>query len=227
MWAQLPKEVKMEMLSLFASVRALGQETRNTGGKSTITVGKSVRLPDGRMFEVMANVGDGGAMKLREDGTARDITKEDSAIDAMLQAGFLTPEQAKGPDFQIPLPGGKKMTVKDARRQMYQALGAKDEITPRITVDLVRPGEKIVYMTDGLRDEFTDAAGTFDAAKASAYFDAGKSAKENAVRLNGEAAKGPKHDDKAVLIKERLESAVLEDDEDVEELSPEDLQEVA
>ncbi len=235
MWSGLPDEVRQEMIVLFKTARALSEEVAATKGYSTMTVGKSVLSPDGKMYEVAANIGDSGGLKIREDGTAVEITKEDSSLDEAIAAGLLTPEEAKNPKHEVKASNGepiidprtnKPVTVSLLRRGMYQALGKKN-IVPRITVTLVRPGEKIVYLTDGARDEIVDADGNFDAAAAAKLTKPEVSTVENAKRLLEAAAKGPKKDEITVLVKERTHAIESVSDDDEIELSESDIIEAA
>lgn len=229
MWSSLPDALKVQMVALYETVGKLNGDVRATKGLTTLTLGKTVELPDGRMFEVVANVGDSGAFKVRADGSASELTQEDSTLDQALSMGLLTPEEAQDPDHLVTLPGGAKAPVSKLRAGMYQALGGELD-SPRISVTEIRPGEKVVYVTDGVRDiRAFESDGHFDAAKAAealaaedgenlASALAGKSTdierqqktdwglEKARAELAGKAPdkrKRPKEDEKTVLVKER------------------------
>lgn len=232
MWEKAPREVQDVMLTFFEATRALDEEVAKTGGKTTVTIGRSVRVGD-KVYEVVANVGDSGVMKVREDGSARSLIEEDSMLRRLVIEGLMTPEQARDPKYIFSF-AGQKMTIPDLRRKMDQAVGmyhVEDErvrrATPRITAHEIRPGESVVYMTDGLRDEM-ETEGEFDPAEAAQVMQSARSAKENAIALNDRAARGKKYDDKAVIVKERFQSAeVSSEGDDVVEIDAADVLEDA
>ncbi len=228
MWKATPDALKKEMLALYRAVELLNADVAKTGGKTTLTLGKTVAI-NGRSYEIVVNVGDSGAFKVRADGTARELTEEDSALDQALSMGLLKPEEAKNPDHVVAI-GSSKIPVAKLRAGMYQALGG-EIASPRVSVTEIRPGEKVVYLTDGVRDiPAFETDGRFDPAKAAESFSgqdgenlasilAGKSvAIERAQKtawgieaaraeINGTnpSAKKPKQDEKTVLVKEMIE----------------------
>ncbi len=230
MWDAMPSALKPEALALYRSVDRLSDDVRQTSGMTTLTLGKTVALPGGRMFEVVVNVGDSGAFKVRADGSAYELTDEDSALDGVLSAGLLTPEEAKNPDHKVRVGPNKEVTVSYLRRAMHQALGGI-VASPRLSVVEIRPGEKVVYATDGVRDiRAFETDGHFDPAKAAAkMFDSHErnpasalaeaavdvergekdawgieSARAEIAGTKPDVSKKPKQDEKTVLVKERL-----------------------
>jgi serine/threonine protein phosphatase PrpC len=222
-WGSLDSALKQEALTLFKTVQKLGEKVAETGGMTTVTLGRTVSLPDGRMFEVIANIGDSGAMKIDAEGRAADVTKEDSTVDQAISMGMLTKEQAANPNHLVKV-GSKEVPVSKLRRGMYQALGMKGQVpVPRMSIVEIKPGDKMVYATDGIRDEISDEYGNFDAKKAASVLGSG-----NAENLMKEAEKGSKKDEKTILIKERFATAeVLEDADEVVELDEGDIIEAA
>jgi serine/threonine protein phosphatase PrpC len=224
LWEALDPALKQEVVALFKTVQKLGEKVAETGGMTTVTLGRTVSLPDGRMFEVIANIGDSGAMKIDAEGNAADVTKEDSTVDQAISMGMLTREQAADPNHLVKV-GSKEVPVSKLRRGMYQALGMKGQVpVPRMSIVEIKPGDKMVYATDGIRDEISDEYGNFDAKKAAAAMGEG-----GAELLMREAEKGTKKDEKTVLIKERFATAeVLEElAEDEVELDEGDIIEAA
>lgn len=218
MWGNLPDKVQRTLLALYTTAKGVNGEVVKTGGLTTMTVGKTVEMPDGRAYEITASIGDSGAIKLREDGSVSELTVEDSSLSDAVAAGFISPEEAKNPDHVVKMHGkevtdpktGKPLTVKLLRRGMSQALGQKG-IEPHMTVNLVREGESVVYMSDGLRDEILGDDGFFDPEKAASVMAPNSSPLEKAKALNTEASKGTKGDEKSIVVKERLHTLSNED----------------
>lgn len=238
----LPQEVQMTMLALNRSVKELNPIVLSTGGKTTITAGRTVELPDGRTFEVIAQLGDSGVVKVSEDGTVKDVAPEDTFVDELVEAGEITPEQAKDPNFvytgkhaevvrqQL---DGQEPTIKNIGRIATQALGNEYVVRPRMLVEETKPGDGYYFMSDGLRDVIRDKKGDLDLRRIGQVVDKSKNPKEACANLNAEAVrKDSKFDDKGVVAKVRsLEKISPEElkpeDEDVEEISAEDVEEVA
>lgn len=237
----LPADVQIEAIAMRKALKEINPKVQETGGKTTATLGKTIETSDGRHYEVIANMGDGGAFKMKADGSIEDLTTEDSAVNWLVENGVITAEQASDPDYEVK----KGQRVRDLRKVNTRALGMKDEpglsFEPEIVVTELEPGDKIVYVTDGLRDiDIFRTDEQFDPQKAAEYIakaggaenlasilnDAAVS-RESEIKKSGEKAK---MDEKTVLVKERLASAEgleLVDDEDILELDDSDLQEVA
>lgn len=218
-WRGHDPAVQREIIALYRTFLKLSEAVRETGGKTTATLGKTVELPDGRRFEVVANVGDSGATLFGADGLMEEITEEDSALDYMLAAGVLTPEQARDPEHKV-----GKMTVRELKRTMYQALGKKPDpeepLVPRLAVRELHPGDSVLYSTDGIRDVIADEDGEFDAVRAH------KSVEEGGLgQLVDEAMRGAKKDECTALRKEIY--AAAEEDDGLVEINAEDVVEDA
>ncbi|MBI2797166.1 MAG: Stp1/IreP family PP2C-type Ser/Thr phosphatase [Gemmatimonadetes bacterium] len=83
---------------------------------------------------ILAQVGDSRAYLIR-DGVARQITKDQSLIQKLVEAGELTPEEAE---------------QSERRNIILQALGPESNIKTDITVQQVRKGDTLVLCSDGL-----------------------------------------------------------------------------
>ena len=83
---------------------------------------------------VLAQVGDSRAYLIR-DGIARQITKDQSLIQKLVEAGELTPEEAE---------------QSERRNIILQALGPEANIKVDLTVQQVRKGDTLVLCSDGL-----------------------------------------------------------------------------
>jgi protein phosphatase len=82
----------------------------------------------------LAQVGDSRAYLIR-DGIARQITKDQSLIQKLVEAGELTPEEAE---------------MSERRNIILQALGPEANIKVDLTVQQVRQGDTLVLCSDGL-----------------------------------------------------------------------------
>ena len=82
----------------------------------------------------VAQVGDSRAYLIR-DGLARQITKDQSLIQKLVEAGELTPEEAE---------------QSERRNIILQALGPEAHIKVDLTVQQIRTGDLIVLCSDGL-----------------------------------------------------------------------------
>jgi protein phosphatase len=85
-----------------------------------------------RLFVVQ--VGDSRAYMVR-DGLARQITKDQSLMQRLVEAGELTPEEAE---------------VSDRRNIILQALGPEAQITVDLTHQQLRRGDTLILCSDGL-----------------------------------------------------------------------------
>ena len=98
---------------------------------------------------ILAQVGDSRAYLIR-DGVARQITKDQSLIQKLVEAGELTPEEAE---------------QSERRNIILQALGPESNIKTDLTVQLLRKGDVLVLCSDGLSglvkpDQISDAVNT-------------------------------------------------------------------
>lgn len=83
---------------------------------------------------ILAQVGDSRAYLIR-DGVARQLTKDQSLIQKLVEAGELTPEEAE---------------QSERRNIILQALGPEANIKTDLTVQLLRKGDVLVLCSDGL-----------------------------------------------------------------------------
>ena len=82
----------------------------------------------------MVQVGDSRAYMVR-DGQARQLTKDQSLMQRLVEAGELTPEEAE---------------VSDRRNIILQALGPEAHITVDLTHQQLRQGDTLILCSDGL-----------------------------------------------------------------------------
>lgn len=82
----------------------------------------------------LVQVGDSRAYMVR-DGAARQLTKDQSLMQRLVEAGELTPEEAE---------------VSDRRNIILQALGPEAQVTVDITHQQIRRGDTLILCSDGL-----------------------------------------------------------------------------
>jgi len=229
-----PKEVQIAMLTMHRAIQELNPAVLKSGGQTTISAGITVELPDGRVFEIIGHLGDGGVVKVEEDGTATELVAEDSAIDLLLTLGEITPEQAKNPEFvyQGTKEQLKGKNIRELGRITTQSLGDPSMIPmPRVVATELKPGQSCVFVTDGQKDEIVDKEGNFDTKKIGKMVYESETPSEACKKINNEASKGPKRDDKGIVVlsrkvsSEEIETAE-ETEEEPEEISAEDLEEI-
>lgn len=112
------------------------------GMGTTVTI---AGLLGDRLF--LVQVGDSRAYLVR-DRVARQITKDQSLMQRLIEAGELTPEEAE---------------VNDRRNIILQALGPEGQVTVDLTHQQVRRGDTLILCSDGLSgvvkaDEFAALA---------------------------------------------------------------------
>lgn len=78
-------------LALIEALKSATPDIEATKGKTTACVGVLHETPDGTRFAIVANVGDSGAFKRREDGEMVPLTHEDSLYEYLVAEGALTP----------------------------------------------------------------------------------------------------------------------------------------
>ena len=89
----------------------------------------------------LAQVGDSRAYLIR-DGVAQQITKDQSLMQKLIEAGELTPEEAE---------------VSARRNIILQALGPESVVRVDLTHQQVCRGDILVLCSDGLVDEVDDS----------------------------------------------------------------------
>ena len=84
-----------------------------------------------------AQVGDSRAYVIR-GGVARQLTKDQSLVQRLIDAGRLTPEQA---------------AQSEHRNIILQALGPEESVVPELTRDKLKTGDVLVVCSDGLSNQ--------------------------------------------------------------------------
>ena len=88
----------------------------------------------------VVNIGDSRVYKVR-DGTIRQITKDHTVVNQMIENGDLTMEEAR---------------VHPRKNEITKALGVEEEILPDYFDRDLLPGDRILLCTDGLYGELSD-----------------------------------------------------------------------
>ena len=110
------------------------QDRTHHGMGTTATVGLIV---SGMVY--FAQVGDSRAYIIR-NGVAKQMTKDQSLVQRMVDAGKLTPEQAERSEH---------------RNIILQALGPEKAIVPELTRDRLMNDDLLVLCSDGLSNQMT------------------------------------------------------------------------
>ena len=124
--------------AVFAANQAIHEHSKQDrshhGMGTTATVGLVV---SGMVY--FAQVGDSRAYIIR-DGVAKQMTKDQSLVQRMVDAGKLTPEQAERSEH---------------RNIILQALGPEKAIVPELTRDRLMNDDLLVLCSDGLSNQMT------------------------------------------------------------------------
>jgi protein phosphatase len=89
---------------------------------------------------IVAHVGDSRAYRLR-DGLLTLITRDHSVLQERIDAGLITPEQAR---------------ISSIRNLVTRALGTEPELSVEVHEHTVEPGDLYLFCSDGLNDMLTD-----------------------------------------------------------------------
>ncbi|MGE5748421.1 MAG: PP2C family protein-serine/threonine phosphatase [Gemmatimonas sp.] len=126
--------------AVFAANQAIHEHSKanrtHHGMGTTATIGLVV---SGMIY--FAQVGDSRAYIIR-GGVARQMTKDQSLVQRMVDAGKLTPEQAERSEH---------------RNIILQALGPEKAIVPELTRDRLMNDDIIVLCSDGLSNQMSSA----------------------------------------------------------------------
>jgi protein phosphatase len=115
--------------------RAIDQRSHHGMG-TTATLALTV---NGMIY--FAQVGDSRAYIVR-DGVAKQMTKDQSLVQRMVDAGKMTQEQAEKSEH---------------RNIILQALGPEEAVVPELTRDRLIDGDIVVLCSDGLSNQVTSA----------------------------------------------------------------------
>jgi serine/threonine protein phosphatase PrpC len=146
-------------------VKQAGQLKPDTYAHSatTVALGKLVELPNGPDAFIQrfyfSSIGDSPIMIKRADGKLEQVTRDDSMIQAAIDAGHISKEQ-----------GDQIINAKDKydlprehhylwghRQTIVKSIGIGESPTDQevFSIDL-NPGDQIVMMSDGVSDQFTE-----------------------------------------------------------------------
>jgi serine/threonine protein phosphatase PrpC len=122
------------------AIKAANQEIRRVSGANPAYQGMGATMTaavihDGKA--IIAQVGDSRGYLIRE-GHIQQVTKDQSLVQTMIDAGQITEAQAK--DFRF-------------RNVILHALGAEDEINPDISVLVLARGDCLLLCSDGLSNK--------------------------------------------------------------------------
>lgn len=135
----LPEALGAAVAAGNASIGFISSCRPQTAGMSTTLT--AVALGDDGY--AVANVGDSRAYLLRE-GALRQVTRDDSLVQRLLDSGALTPEEARR---------------HPQRSLVVEALDGDPERTaPAVATLAARPGDRLLLCSDGLSDSVDDDA---------------------------------------------------------------------
>lgn len=122
--------------AVLAANRAIHNHSRENRVHHGMGTTATIALVVGGMV-YFAQVGDSRAYIIR-DGVALQMTKDQSLVQRMVDAGKITPEQAERSEH---------------RNIILQALGPEPTITPEFTRDRLQNGDVIILCSDGLSNQ--------------------------------------------------------------------------
>lgn len=126
---RLKRAVEAANLEILAYAR---DKPKHRGMATTVTV--ALVIGDQAYF---AQVGDSRAYVVR-GGVARQVTKDQSLVQRLIDAGRLTPEQA---------------AQSEHRNIILQALGPEESVVPELTRDKLKSGDVLIVCSDGLSNQ--------------------------------------------------------------------------
>ena len=124
--------------AVFAANQAIHEHSKQNRSHHGMGTTATVGLVVGGMV-YFAQVGDSRAYIIRE-GVAKQMTKDQSLVQRMVDAGKLTPEQAERSEH---------------RNIILQALGPEKAIVPELTRDRLMNDDLLVLCSDGLSNQMT------------------------------------------------------------------------
>lgn len=124
--------------AVIAANQAIHEQSRANRTHHGMGTTATIALVVGGMI-YFAQVGDSRAYIVR-DGLARQMTKDQSLVQRMVDAGKLTPEQAERSEH---------------RNIILQALGPEANIVPEFTRDRLMNGDLVVLCSDGLSNQIS------------------------------------------------------------------------
>lgn len=155
-----PREVQDMAMALRRALESAGNAVQELakgdrklkGMASTAVAAKLMRALDGRIFAVLGSVGDSMIRIRRTDGAVEAPLPSDSGMDHALARGMINEKMADSKNL-------KRGTHEWKMRFQFvgQALGGEMEITPRVTIAEMHPGDRLLLASDGLEDNDLDA----------------------------------------------------------------------
>jgi serine/threonine protein phosphatase PrpC len=137
---RLSAAMHRSVLGAHEAIRARGESQPELDGMGTTMTAIAVD-PESGLF-VLGNVGDSRGYRFRGSELTR-LTKDDTWVQERIDAGQLTPEQARRHPFA---------------HLLTQCLGLEDAPKPRIMQGSIEPGDAFLLCTDGLVGMIEEAA---------------------------------------------------------------------
>ncbi|RJR25521.1 serine/threonine-protein phosphatase, partial [Candidatus Microgenomates bacterium] len=136
-----------------------GRGVRNGVPESGTTAVAALFVEGGKKV-VIGNIGD-SRVYLYRDGRLEQITKDHNPLNEMVDAGKITPSEAKAVDQAKNESELKNLRPEVGlfykhRNKLVRYLGSDEEELPDIFVLALKPGDRIIGVTDGVSDNLTD-----------------------------------------------------------------------
>jgi serine/threonine protein phosphatase PrpC len=146
------------------TIRALTVNERIAGSATTLSLAKLVELSDGsggkiqRLF--FTNVGDSRIYVQRKDTQLKRITKDDSRLQARVEAGELTQQEADKLDQVV----DQSKLERSKRRHLlgsnmitkFIGMGYAQAATAEVFYLDLQPGDRLVIVSDGVSDQILE-----------------------------------------------------------------------
>ncbi len=130
---------------LAEGIHEANRRVRETAGKDPSIQGMGATATVGLVFPgaaIIAHVGDSRAYHLRE-GQLTQITTDHTFVGHLVAQGHLSPEEAE---------------AHEQRHVLLQAVGTKETLDVGSLTVILRPGDRLLFCSDGLYDLVSDGA---------------------------------------------------------------------
>jgi serine/threonine protein phosphatase PrpC len=136
----VPASLRDGLSSANRQIRRVSQERPECQGMGATMTAAIIHGDGHEGRAVIGQVGDSRGYLIRA-GRIQQITKDQSVVQALIDAGMMTPEEA---------------AHSSRRNVILKALGAKDEIEPDLSQVALARGDHLLLCSDGLSDKVDD-----------------------------------------------------------------------